>query len=250
MSALSFCRIRGAVIAGAGAVALSFVGTAQADLPEFRMRWDASADNQDEFWYDPAEFGEAWDNGDGTFTYDGGLSNQLWAVDWLVTVDPDPFVDAQIGVTNTADTFQTFTLLMTLPINAIVNATIDGSNSATVTNEFSTEEGAIFRALTGSSVYKAFIDDPDGSGTPVATLMDDPFSLETDPIPFDTRSATESFDPAFYGDINSSIGVMIEFELSPGDSASVNAFFQAVPGPAGAAVFAIFGLVAGGRRRR
>ena len=44
--------------------------------------------------------------------------------------------------------------------------------------------------------------------------------------------------------------IMLEFELSPGDSASINAFFQAVPGPAGAAVFALFGLVTGGRRRR
>ena len=250
MSALLSIRIRSSLIVGAGIAALSFVGTAQADLPEFMMRWDASADGQDALWYDPADFGDAWDNGDGTYTYDGGLTNQLWAVSWLATVDPDPFIDAQIGVTNTADTFQTFSLLMTLPVGAVINAEIDGSSSATVTNEFSTVEGAILRSLTGSSIYKAFVDDPDGSGTPVATLMADPFSLETDPIPFDTRSATESFGPSAYGDIASSIEVMIEFELSPGDSASVNAFFEAVPGPAGAAVFALFGLVAGSRRRR
>ena len=251
MSALSTIGYRGSVIVGAGvAAALAFGGTAMADLPEFMMRWDASADNQDELWYDPATFGDARDNGDGTFTYDGGLQNTLWAVDWLVTVDPDPFVDAQIAVTNTADTFQTFSLLMTLPVDAIVEATIDGSASATVTNEFNTDEGAILRALTGSSIYKAFIDDPNGSGTPAATLLDDPFSLETDPIPFDTRSASESFGPMLNGPVNSSIEVMLEFELSPGDSASINAFFQAVPGPAGAAVFALFGLVAGGRRRR
>jgi uncharacterized protein (TIGR03382 family) len=238
------------MIVGAGVAALSFVGTAQADLPEFRMRWDASADGQDALWYDPAQFGDAWDNGDGTFTYDGGLTNQLWAVDWLVTVDPDPLVDAQIGVTNTADVFQTFSLLMTLPVDAIIQATIDGSVSATVTNEFNTQEGAILRALTGDSIYKAFIDDPTGSGTPVARLMEDPFSLETDPIPFDTRSATEDFGPELNGPVNSSIEVMLVFELSPGDSATVNAYFQAVPGPAGAAVFALLGLVAGGRRRR
>ena len=73
--------------------------------------------------------------------------------------------------------------------------------------------------------------------------------LETDAIPFDTRSSTESFGPEENGPAEMSIEVQLEFSLSPGDSASVNGFFEVVPGPGGAMVLALFGL-AGGRRRR
>jgi hypothetical protein len=234
---------------GAFVAVLTLGATATAEIPNFIMEWDASGDTQDPLRYDPSEFGEVIEHGDGTFTYLGGLASTLWSIEWDVFVDPDPIVDAQIIVTNTADVFQTFSLLMTLPIApSLTTSTIDGGVSATVTNEFNLVEGATLRAATGSSIYSAFIDDPFGAGTPVMTLMDSPFALITDPIPFDERSATEAFGPMAGGPVDSSIEVLLEFELSPGDSASVNGFFQAVPGPGGLAVLALLGI--GGRRRR
>ena len=240
------------IVAAAAVGAALFAGAqAQADIPEFRMRWYASLDENTPFTYDPAEFGEVFDRGDGTYSYLGGLQGKLWTIDWDVLVDPDPLVDAQIIVTNNADEFQIFELLMTLPVEALPVSIINGSVSATVTNEFNLEEGAILRALRDGSIYAAFVDDPMAKGDPVRTLMDDPFSLETDPIPFDTASATEFFGPEDGPAITDSIQILLRFELSPGDSASINGFFEALaPGPGALGAFAIFGLGLGRRRRR
>ncbi len=241
------------IVAAAAVGAALFAGAqAQADIPEFRMRWFASLDENTPFWYDPMDYGDVFDRGDGTFSYVGGLQGKLWSIDWDVLVDPDPLVDAQIIVTNNADIFQTFELLMTLPVDALANVIYNGSVSATVTNEFNLEEGAVLRALKNDSIYATYVDDPEAMGEGLFFLMSHPFSLETDPIPFDTASATEFFGPNDGPSIGKSMQLRFSFELSPGDSASISGFFEAlgIPAPGALGVFAIFGLGLGRRRRR
>ena len=215
-----------------------------AELPGFFMEWDASRDMQDPFRYNPGDYGETIDEGNGMTRYIGSLTNEMWTLDWNCLVDPDPLVDAQIAVTNNADVFQVFTLLMILDIDPF-EGTARGSNSATVTNEFKLEEGATLRTAGEGSIYRAFID----GGTPFTTLMDSPFSLETDPIPFATDSATEAFDNMPSGPMNETMAILLEFELSPGDSASINGFFEVFPSPGGLALFAVFGVGLARRRR-
>ncbi len=227
-----------------GAAVAAFCLLATPSFGDFSMEWDASRDTQDPFRYNPGDYGKTIDEGNGLTRYVGSLTNELWSLDWNVLVDPDPLVDAQIAVTNNADTFQAFTLLMILGVDPF-EGTARGSSSATVTNEFNLDEGATLRTAGGGSVYRAFID----GGTPFRTLMDSPFSLETDPIPFATESATASFNNVPSGPINETMAILLEFELSPGDSASINGFFEVFPGPGGLALFAVFGVGLTRRRR-
>ena len=247
MSALQtrFGRI---CLTGSAMAALGFLAMpANAELPGFIMEWDASLDKLDPFRYDPADYGDYYEKGNGLVRYVGQLTNELWTIDWNVLVDPDPLVDAQIVVTNNADVFQAFSLLMILDIDPpLADSITRGSNSATVTNEFNLQEGATLRTAGETSIYRAFID----GGMPFRTLMDSPFSLETDPIPFDTRSATESFDNEPGGAVDETIAILLQFELSPGDAASINGFFEVIPGPGGLALFAVFGVGLSRRRRR
>ncbi len=47
------------------------------------------------------------------------------------------------------------------------------------------------------------------------------------------------------------VGIMLDFDLTPGDAASFTAIFEViVPAPAGLPFLAALGLVAGRRRRR
>ena len=240
-------RIGRICLAGSAVAALGLLAMpANADLPGFMMEWDASHDTQNLFRYDPADYGDSYQEGPDQWRYIGQLRSEMWSIDWNVLVDPDPLVDAQIVVTNNADVFQTFSLLMILGVDPLADGIARGSNSATVTNEFNFDEGATLRTAGSGSIYRAFID----GGSPFKTLMDSPFALETDPIPFDTDSDTESFSNLASGPVNQTMAILLEFELSPGDSASINGFFEIVPGPGGLALFAVFGLGLGGRRRR
>jgi hypothetical protein len=133
-SAKRLCGV-GMIVAG---VCMVSSGSAFAglDIPDFTMTWWASGDGQDPETFDPADFGNVINHGDGLFEYLGGRSHDLWTLDWDALVDPDPFIDGQIVVTNNDSEFQTFFLLMTL--NGITPveepSVMNGEVAATVTN--------------------------------------------------------------------------------------------------------------------
>ncbi|MBT8485408.1 MAG: hypothetical protein HKO59_06065 [Phycisphaerales bacterium] len=243
----------------AAAIALTVGSSAFAGLttPSFLMTWDASLDASDPFAYDPGDFGDVIDQGLGTFQYLGSLSGSTYDVDWDVSVNDDtfggltggdgPFINAAITVTNNSDEFQSFSLLMTLggvsPIGP--SSLMAGSVGATVTNN-QVDGDATLRAGAGGSVYSGLID-----LASVATLWDDPYSLVATG-PFATASDDTSFgDPVKVPGpaVTDSISILLEFELSPRDSASVSGTFSVVPGPGALSLLAVFGL-AGRRRRR
>lgn len=231
----------------AGFTAFAVPGTVFAGdipLPGFMMTWDASGDTLPSNTYDPAEFGSASGNGDGSFTYLGELVNTGWSLSWDCTVDPDPFVTANIVVTNNMAVTQTFSLLMVLPIApAITPATLmDGSIIGTVTDNNGND--ATVAAVSGGSIYTAFID-----GGAVQTLMDDPFSASAGGPFLSDNAGPESFADLAGPAANATIAIELEFTLSAGDSASFTSIFEVViPGPAGVALFGLAGAF--GRRRR
>jgi hypothetical protein len=71
--------------------------------------------------------------------------------------------------------------------------------------------------------------------------------------PFDSKtSPPENYNELLNAGVNpgGALTLSIMFELSAGDSASVNATFEVIPAPASIALLGVAGVVSGGRRRR
>lgn len=264
--------------ASSAAVALSISGIALADngqgpAPVVGMTWDATGDpqttpfsyNPEHFASTPASFG-TWQMG-GTaqnpgpvrevtgWRYRGGFnesSANLWSLTWDCVLDPDPFVDATINVTNNSGSEQTFIIFMPLNIiNVDPSSQMDGSVSASLSSQ-SFLNPATLKAdapgLGAESVYQAYI-----NGSLVRSLWNPGYTLTAAPLASagDTTNFGNEIGPGASGP-TPTLGLQLKFRLSAGDSASVTGIFNIVPvpGPASLAVFGVFGLVAGGRRRR
>jgi len=119
--------------------------------------------------------------------------------------------------------------------------------SLTITLSDLNGNGARIATSGADPIYRATLD-----GVTVKTLNNAAwnFTLST---PFDSQStATISYDEALPAGANPSgePGLDIAFELSAGDSASVNATFEVIPAPASIALLGFAGAVGRGRRRR
>lgn len=247
MSALT--KTAGALLVAVGLTTPAALGQG---VPGFYCVWDASNDGAASLEYDPADFGSVIDNGDGSHTYEGGLTSTFWDFSWNLTVDADPFVDAAIQVTNTSNVTSTFSLLMVLPIVPQLPTTLmNGSAGITVTNN-GFDDPATISPVAGDSIYSAYVDYVDEFSAPEATLFGGGYSLSAGPL--GTESDSDSFgDPIPVGGpaANNNIAIRLEFELTPGDQASISSLFNiiAVPTPGALALLGVAGL-AGRRRRR
>jgi MYXO-CTERM domain-containing protein len=238
----------------------SFADTEPGSMPDFLMTWDASLDTLDPDTYNPDEFQTqqtawgTWQVGGQDYTgwrYVGGLTNEFWTLTWDCIVNEDPFVVATINVTNNAASTQNFSNYMSLPISGPINPTLmNGSVSAGLVNNSPFATSATL-ASGVDPIYQAFIDP---SANPPASsasrTMWNGFSL-TAPQFVGAANANDAFAGEIGPGAFSSIALKLQFDLSAGDTASVTGIFEIteVPGPAGLAVFALFGLV-GTRRRR
>ena len=224
--------------------------------PDFMMTWFTTADDLGPVVYDPAQFGKIIDNSDGTFQYLGDLTGTDWSFDWDCTVRPNTpsllggggaFVDAAIVVTNNSASTQTFSVLMSLGTTIVGPTSINGNVAATVVaNAFGVD--GVLSAASGSSVYAGFIDlnDPNVD-VPVATLMDDSYSLVSSG--FTPANDAEAFAGGVGGDVNANIALLLTFTLTAGATATVSGFFQVIPAPAAIALFGLLGVSPRRRRR-
>ncbi len=255
--------------------------------PIFSMTWDASNDGvgaEEYSWYDygalypfghyeidPLRVGDTQNPGSMTpipgsgfsgygWNYAGQLQSQsnLWTYEWNCVFDDGsgggvatgglPFITANLVVTN-ADQVnsQTFTLLMTLNVpRSVVNPLMNGSIVGTVLDL--TGDDATVSALGSSSIYTARINSVDER-----SLMVDPFAASAGAPFFSGPVGPEDFGiptpEVASQDVTTNIQIFLQFELSPGDSASFVSIFEIVPSPGGLAVLGLAGL-AGRRRRR
>jgi len=237
------------VAAFIGATTLA-VSTATADttvIPNLSISVSSGAGSVE---FNPADYGQAWQNANNTFGF-AGSKNQAnnFNLGWSMLVNPDPFVIANLVVTNTTLVTQTYSLSVVLPTTLLANACIGGSISGSVTDL--NGNGATLAAPANGGIYSALID-----GSPVMQLLTDPFSVSTG----NWQSATVG--PASFGNpipsmpyapgVANSIGINITFTLSAGDSATFTSIFvveECIPAPAALALFGLAGL-AGTRRRR
>lgn len=149
-------------------------------------------------------------------------------------------------VTNTSNATQTFTITANNLASVAGPTLISGSITGTVTDL--NGNGATVAAVNGGSIYTALVD----LFTPVRTLMSAPFGFSAGNF-LSGIGGPQSFalEPSIQ--VNSFIGITLQFTLTAGDSASFTSIFTVVPIPAPGAVVALGGLlcpVVLGRRRR
>lgn len=235
-------------IATAFVAGLVLTSAATADttvIPD--LFFDVQSSNGSGMSFNAANYG-AFANGNGTFNFTGSQASQGWDLGWSVVANPDPFVIANLVVTNNTLVTTTFTITVNMPVGAILpSSLIGGSVTGTVTDL--NGDGATVASVAGTSIYQGLIDD-----NTVATLLDDPFSQSAG------AWGSATIGPASFGNpipsqagpaVNGSIGITLTFTLSAGDAASFTSIFVAeVPAPAGLALLAVAGVVGSGRRRR
>jgi hypothetical protein len=138
--------------------------------------------------------------------------------------NPDPFVLNNVLITNTTATTQIYSVTVGLPTSfgapnfisgnvrtSVIDGGTDGATVATV--------GALL------PIYQAQID-----GSTVATLQNNPFSVSAPAGGSNTASA--SFGPTLNAiPVGSSIGIVLNFSLTAGDTASILSRFDVNPVP-------------------
>lgn len=197
------------------------------------------------------------------YNYNGNIaglfqSGESWSMSWDCIFNDDidtvaagggAFVTANIVVTNNDVSTQTFTLLMSLPVAPVVNPVERGSIVGTVTDL--SLDSATVSAVGAGQIYTPRIDGADESP---GFLMGGGFSETAGFLDSATVGPADFGIPAPIAatqDVDSTIAIFLEFDLTAGDSASFTAIYEVlVPGPGGLSVLAAFGLLAGRRRRR
>jgi hypothetical protein len=264
---------------GALAAGVLLPGVAQAQ-PDFRMIWTAGDNppidyNWNDVNGDPGGYGVY--HGEGVwnvpgneavwegYSYTGTLVSSgagggpgappgLWTLQWNCVFNDfssGPFVTANIVVTNHDPiNIQNFDLLMTLPVAPIPIPEERGSIVGTVT-DLSGDNATVF-APAGLRIYTPQIDGVDEAP---GFLLNDPFQASA-------GGANQSgpVGPADFGvpvwvpatqPVDDEIAIYLNFDLTPGDSASFTSIFevQLIPGPGALPLLAV-GLLGRRRRRR
>jgi len=185
----------------------------------------------------------------------GSYTWQGTTLTWDATSDPDPFINAVFGFTNTTAFTQTYILTSVIPIApALLGGTLIGGSSQITVNDSNFNGVATVTSvapLLGTGfVYNALID-----GLVVEDLHGPGFSLSA---PFAGGGATAN---AFFGlpgptqpgpPALTSIGIRHEITLTPGDSVTLNSnFIVVIPEPTtiGLVTLGLAGLALAGRRR-
>lgn len=240
--AIALC-ITGITSAHAAIVSLS-----NTVMIEGAMTWEQDLSNLNN-----SATGNAMDNGDGSSTYMGmdslsmmvnGSQMPLWDYSWNITADPDPFIAGSFSVTNTSAMMQTFDITFSLPISpsftdgfmtgSLSGSFFDADNSGSATLNLNAWDGLI----DGSTQMTLFLFSGACSGSAGCN----------------STIAPVSQGPTLYiGDVNSTIGIHMNFDLSAGDTATFDTLFEVNPIPVPAAVWlfgtGLLGLVGVARRK-
>ena len=205
-------------------------------------------------------------NEDGTYNYEGSRTeaagNGTWDLDWNINATHDDvgtarasqtaFLFNNLVLTNNTGMLQTITITTMIPIAPAIlpSSVMGGSASGTLTTN---GDGGTMSNVGGASpMYRALIDDLAVGG--VADLHN--FDSSVSVVGFGSNSTGfEDFGtpiPSAPGPaVNTNIGITLQFDLTPGDSASWTSNFvvNVVPTPGSAAVLGLAGFAAIRRRR-
>lgn len=179
-------------------------------------------------------------NGTGTFgqfSCTGSNADMLGGAitldSWNMTLDQDPYVNAIVALTNNTLVTQTYVISVLLPVFPVLpSSLIGGSIQGGITSD-ATAGTLASNAVSANAIYTASID-----GTTAATLLPHSSSVSSGPFlsaSFLSPPNTLSFGtpiPSQPGPaVASTIGLTLEFTLTPGDSASFTSVFVVEPVP-------------------
>jgi len=162
--------------------------------------------------------GKSWElKPDGRFHIPGAPFAEVLSLRY----DPDPLIYGNFLVQNNTATDQIYTVGFTIPTTFAAPSLIRGSIDTSIIGT-----SGLISTVAAFPIYSAQID-----FNTVQTLQNSPFSLAT------TQGAVSS-SAQFGFDLNnipvtSSIGILLRFQLSPGDTAAIISDFEivAVPEP-------------------
>lgn len=168
---------------------------------------------------------------------------------WSLSMDSDPFITNNFTLTNTTAFTQTYSIGVAIGVTPVIpNAGMRGSVGFSLTDN--NANGATL-ATSGASIYQGKID-----GNTARTLWDPATSFTA---PFGSTSSSTFFGfpvrEAAPESVDSTIGIVITFSLTGGDSVAFTSNFDVepvvVPVPAAAWLFGsgLLGLVGLARRR-
>lgn len=169
-----------------------------------------------------------------------------------LNLDSDPVVSAEIAVQNMLGASQHITLLVTLPISAVLPSSLTGGSVAGGVTD-NNGDGATLSTVAGSAFYTALIDGVTHQmlfpHSTVVSVVNPYESADTGSASFGLPGVTLPGPAA-----NANIGIRLDFELSGnGDAASFTSVFvvQPIPEPGTAMLLGLgLGVVGWSRRRR
>lgn len=166
---------------------------------------------------------ETLDNALGVSVNDWEAARGLDMASWSLSMDSDPFVTNNFTIFNTSGSTQTFSIGATIGVApAIPNGGMRGSIGFSLTDN--NGNGATL-ATSGASIYQGMID-----GNVARTLWD---PLTSFTAPFASTSSSTFFGfparEAAPESVDSTIGILITFSLTSGDSVAFTSNFDVEP---------------------
>jgi len=198
------------------------------------------------------QVGKAWD--EDVSTYNGSTTKSGTKYAWNITADPDPFVSSNYAITNNTLTKNNYSVTITLPIIAIPGATVTGGSvQGGVTDN--NGDGATLGQSGALPIYMSLIDGknwqpllpPGPTSLTVGSFLSGTLGPASFGLPIPSLPGPAAL---------TSIGIRLDFSLTPGDSATFSSVFvvNPIPEPTTMALGSMgFALVVGGacyRRRR